>query len=181
MQPVHRTFVLFVADVGQLGLGRQVAPLDVGEGELGLAELLGQRRGRELLAHPVEEVAARGHAPQPEDRIPQSADPLPSRAGVRETGVRRRGEERLHPGGVVARDEERRDDRAGRGAGDVHPLLHAAVTLRGRDRPGERDPFHAAALEDGVGAMHAFCRHRRHSYSTCSMTQKSLARLLLVT
>ena len=60
--------------------------------------------------------------------------------------------------------------------------LHAGVPLGRRDRAGERDPLHAAALEDGVGAMSlVYCHDIRLPYRTCSMTQKSLARLLLVT
>ena len=63
VQPVLRALVLLVGDVGHLVPRRQVEPPDVGEGELGLAQLLRQRRGGELLAHPLEEVAAGRHPP----------------------------------------------------------------------------------------------------------------------
>ena len=54
-------------------------------------------------------------------------------------GVLRRGEELLQPRGVVAGDEQRGHDRAGRGAGDVDPLLRRRRRARRRrSRPRRR-------------------------------------------
>src|SRR5262249_49198156 len=160
------------------GSARRLPAAEVG---LVLPPLLGGGGGRGWLPHPLEKGAARPHPAKPEDRFPDPADPLPARARVGEAGVLRPGEDLLQPCGVVARNEERRDDRPGRGAGDVYPLLDAGITLRGGDRPGEGDPLHAAALEDGVGARHLLCCHYHPPrYSTCSITQKSCARFLLV-
>ena len=162
MQAVPRPLVLGVGDVRDLVARRQVEALHVGERELRLAELLGERRVGELFAHPLVEVVARSEPAHARDRVEEPAGPLPADPAVGELRVLRVVQDPLQARGVVADREQRRDDRSRGRAGDVHPLADAAVLLRGCDRAREGDALDTAALEDSVCAMAFILRHANH-------------------
>ena len=141
---------------------RQVEALHVGERELGLAELLRERRGRELLAHPLVEVVAGSKPAHARDRVEEAAAPLAADPAVGELRVLRVVQDPLQARGVVADREQRGDDRSRGRAGDVHPLAHAAVLLCGGDRTREGDALDTAAFEHSVCAMAFILRHANH-------------------
>src|SRR3954452_1776779 len=164
VQPVLRALVLLRGDVRDLLDRREVVAPDVTEGQLRLSERPRARRGRELLAHPLLEVAARRGAADPCDRVDEPADPDTAGPAVGEALVVRVGEDLLQPLRVVPHREQGADDRARRRAGEVDPFLYARLALCSGECARECDAFDAAALEDAVRTV--LLVDRRHPASS---------------